>query len=448
MKKFKQALTALVLICGAIIIDGCPGPYTDPVLTYNIAQDADIINGRIEVDVKSAAQGDTVKITVFPNSGYEAAEVRVRDYLNHPESVTRGESNTWTFKMPASNVTINATFLSEVEMLERSAGGLTLSSTWEEFNYVNALIKRVHGTHRNALDSNTETKLAFAIGKLAGPYNDPDNPAAGRQNGQFENVGLVLEKIREEDMTKWVAGPLAHSPESRNVWDTTDYTNPDATDYKNPAHIMRNVTRIYYVKSQITGVHPAVQARGGWEIERISECNVDGHAGAMHVKLVYRVGTDSNDAVRYNLLLYQSAHYNVTYDSTAIGDIYISAFDPSKKREIKHNAINETMGKSEWACDVGGSDDSYLSPNEVNMYTVIYTKESNIVITVTTTGANSRLVDAHIPSAGIVLPVPPLVHLPWDPEITPFENLSGAKFYPASAVYNVKVSRKPAQTPQ
>ena len=104
------------------------------------------------------------------------------------------------------------------------------------------------------------------------------------------------------------------------------------------------------------------------------------------------------------------------------------------------------MGKSQWVCDVGGSDDSHLSPNEVNMYTAIYTTESNIVITVTTVGANARLVDAHIPGPGIV-PVPPLVHLPWDPGITPFENLSGAMFYPVSAVYNVKVSRRPPQAP-
>ena len=428
MRNIKQAIFALILINVTLIFSGCPGINAVSAESYTIALDGDTENCIIEVS-RSAIAGDIVTIKVVPNSGFEAVDVKVRDSLNHNERVFPGPNNTWIFTMPASNVIIAAIILTTGETLQRAADRLSRNSTWEEINDVNALIKKIQGAVIREPDS---VILESAIEKLAGAYNNPGNPGQGRQNGRYdEKVGLVLEKMRNEDMTKWVTGRLALSPVNNNVWDTRDCSSSGSG-------IMRNVTKVYYVESQINGVRPGVTEQGGWEIEEIKPCNIFGNVNLWHVKLLYKVGTGVNDAVRYNLLLCRTAQYNVTYNSTAIGDIFIIAYDPSQERIIKYNAINETL-ESEWVCDAGAAGDE---PNSLNMYTVIYTRSSNIVITVRTADANALIVNAHLPVSALGPPpfVPPSL---WESEKKKFENLPGAKFFPASAEYDVIVSRTP-----
>lgn len=66
---------------------------------YNINK-ASVSNGTISTDVSSAKQGDTVTVTATPNEGYELVSITVDG-----QAISGN-----TFTMPASNVTVSATF--------------------------------------------------------------------------------------------------------------------------------------------------------------------------------------------------------------------------------------------------------------------------------------------------------------------------------------------------
>lgn len=65
-------------------------------------------NGSFEVTPNSATQGTEVTVTTTPDSGYEVDTVTYTDGTT--TSNATGSGNTYTFNMPASNVTVNVTF--------------------------------------------------------------------------------------------------------------------------------------------------------------------------------------------------------------------------------------------------------------------------------------------------------------------------------------------------
>lgn len=78
---------------------------TPELSTYSITIDNNIQNGTIVADKSSAAEGETVKLTVTPEAGYKLEAITVT-------KATGGivEVENKTFTMPASNVTVSATF--------------------------------------------------------------------------------------------------------------------------------------------------------------------------------------------------------------------------------------------------------------------------------------------------------------------------------------------------
>ena len=62
------------------------------------------------VSPKSASKGDTVTITVDPDEGYELDELTVTDKDGDEIKLTEKADNKFTFKMPGSKVTVEATF--------------------------------------------------------------------------------------------------------------------------------------------------------------------------------------------------------------------------------------------------------------------------------------------------------------------------------------------------
>ncbi len=90
---------------------------------YSITLPESFENGSVTCDKKSAAEGETVTLTVTPDNGYElealtittvdAAEPSGAPMLAPRRAnvdYTAGENGTYTFLMPAVPVTINATF--------------------------------------------------------------------------------------------------------------------------------------------------------------------------------------------------------------------------------------------------------------------------------------------------------------------------------------------------
>ena len=80
---------------------------------YTVSVDADK-HGTVTVSPKRADKGDTVTITVKPNKGYELDELTVTDANGNEISVRSRGNNQYTFTMPRSRVTIEATF-AEIE---------------------------------------------------------------------------------------------------------------------------------------------------------------------------------------------------------------------------------------------------------------------------------------------------------------------------------------------
>lgn len=66
-------------------------------------------NGTVRANKSTATAGETVKLTLTPNDGYQVASVTVTDSNGATVPVT-GTSGSFTFTMPASNVTVSATF--------------------------------------------------------------------------------------------------------------------------------------------------------------------------------------------------------------------------------------------------------------------------------------------------------------------------------------------------
>lgn len=78
--------------------------------TYKVEVAATLENGSVEPDKKIAAAGETVKLTVTPNEGYELESIHVT--YGKEQEVTV-ENN--TFKMPAGDVNVSARFKAKAE---------------------------------------------------------------------------------------------------------------------------------------------------------------------------------------------------------------------------------------------------------------------------------------------------------------------------------------------
>ena len=72
-------------------------------------------NGTAVVSLKNAAKGDTVTITVTPDSSYKVDKVTVTDANGNTLTVTDKCNGKYTFTMPAGKVTITPTFVKIAE---------------------------------------------------------------------------------------------------------------------------------------------------------------------------------------------------------------------------------------------------------------------------------------------------------------------------------------------
>lgn len=83
--------------------------YTEPTTRkYTVAVDKNITNGTVTTSETSLAAGKTFTVTATPNDGYELDTITVTDAEG--KSVAATNESTHTYTMPASNVTVSATF--------------------------------------------------------------------------------------------------------------------------------------------------------------------------------------------------------------------------------------------------------------------------------------------------------------------------------------------------
>ncbi|MGM9573315.1 MAG: S-layer homology domain-containing protein [Hominicoprocola sp.] len=86
------------------------------VTTYAITVES-AKNGDVTADHKSAAKGTTVTLTVEPDKGYTLETLTVTDRSGDEIELTDKGNGKYTFKMPASKVYVEATFMEDNSML-------------------------------------------------------------------------------------------------------------------------------------------------------------------------------------------------------------------------------------------------------------------------------------------------------------------------------------------
>ena len=80
------------------------------VTTYSVTVES-VSNGTVSASSKSASKGSIVTITVTPDSGYALDTLTVTDKDGKEVELTKVNDTKYTFKMPASKVTVKASFV-------------------------------------------------------------------------------------------------------------------------------------------------------------------------------------------------------------------------------------------------------------------------------------------------------------------------------------------------
>ena len=84
-------------------------PYIPPVPSYLI-QLPEVEGGTVTADLAAARQGTEVTLTVTPDEGFALASLAVTDFFGNQVDVSRNSDGTYSFVMPASQVTVSAVF--------------------------------------------------------------------------------------------------------------------------------------------------------------------------------------------------------------------------------------------------------------------------------------------------------------------------------------------------
>ncbi|MCI8811416.1 MAG: leucine-rich repeat protein [Oscillibacter sp.] len=103
-------------------------PPVDPNATYRV-NTSTISNGSVIRSVTSAKAGDTVTLTVYANAGYELSNLYVRAPGGNNISLTPTDTTHYTFTMPASRVTVYASFANAYPTVPTNSGGTSSSSS-------------------------------------------------------------------------------------------------------------------------------------------------------------------------------------------------------------------------------------------------------------------------------------------------------------------------------
>ena len=128
-------------------------------------------NGSVAVSPKNAEKGDTVTVTVTPDEGYVLASLTVTDKDGDKVSTTKGEDGKYTFKMPASAVTVEAVFAEEGTVSELPFEDVKVEQWFYEavkYVYDNEMMNGVSATEFAPDASLTRGTIARVLFNLEG----------------------------------------------------------------------------------------------------------------------------------------------------------------------------------------------------------------------------------------------------------------------------------------
>ena len=187
-------------------------------------------NGTVVADPTTAAEGETVTLTVTPNEGYELGRLFVFNLADTEEyiTLTQGEDNTYTFTMPGADVQVNAVFAVHAHTFDESglcACGTQAVAKIGDTYYLTLEAAAAAATEGDTLDILTDVTvngdLAFAafVELIAGDHTVTctgtvtigGEPGILFENalyvygGDITNTGLEIRKADSHD-TYYTAG--------------------------------------------------------------------------------------------------------------------------------------------------------------------------------------------------------------------------------------------------
>ena len=98
----------VTFVPGVLTVISRPSPVGTPAYPVSIPGETE--NGGVSSDVKNAAKGETVTVTVKPDEGYVLTDLAVTDKDGNELKLTDKGDGKYTFTMPASKVEIRAAF--------------------------------------------------------------------------------------------------------------------------------------------------------------------------------------------------------------------------------------------------------------------------------------------------------------------------------------------------
>ena len=117
--KLCAMIAALFFVFG---FASCKTETDDDPTYYTVTIAESIANGTVTADKTSAVAGDTIKLTATPANGYALDSFSVTDANTNAITVTNG-----AFTMPASNVTVSATFKETADTVNQKAADAVIA---------------------------------------------------------------------------------------------------------------------------------------------------------------------------------------------------------------------------------------------------------------------------------------------------------------------------------
>ena len=173
---------------------------------YSITIDPNIKNGQVTADPTVAKAGSEVTLTVTPSKDYELASLNVTDANGESVTVVDGK-----FTMPASNVTVTATFINpnsqtpeegEVEITEGKLAQITNKQTGLEFKLFKRDLpgRKLPGAVFELVKTDENyTTVDEGFGTLKGVSDEDGKVVFKNKEGKVVNLGIGYYKITETD---------------------------------------------------------------------------------------------------------------------------------------------------------------------------------------------------------------------------------------------------------
>ena len=166
--------------------------------TYSVSVSS-VDNGSVSVSPRNASEGATVTITVTSDEGYELDTLTVTDKDGNNIRLTNAGDGKYTFTMPDSRVTVNATF-TEVEDVPEQVGPFTDVNTDDWFaEAVQYMLdnEMMNGTSATTFGPNTTTTRGMIVTILYRLEGEP--------NAAASNFTDVASNMYYADAINWAA---------------------------------------------------------------------------------------------------------------------------------------------------------------------------------------------------------------------------------------------------